>query len=69
MTSTVCLSAKKKDVYKRQEYHILLTKNETYMEVNEKMRQRCDEIRKETEKPYTFQDLEDWKYQYRRSHI
>ena len=52
-----------------EEYHILLTKNETYMEVNEKMRQRCDEIRKETEKPYTFQDLEDWKYQYRRSHI
>ena len=52
-----------------EEYHILLTKNETYMEVNEKMRQRCDEIRKETEKPYTFQDLEDWKYQYRRSHV
>ena len=37
-----------------EEYHILLTKNETYMEVNEKMRQRCDEIRKVSvsQKPY-----------------
>ncbi len=52
-----------------EEYHILLTKNETYMEVNAKMRQRCDEIRKETERLYTVQDLEDWKYQYRRSHV
>jgi tetratricopeptide (TPR) repeat protein len=52
-----------------EEYHILLTKNETFIEVNAKMRQRCSDVRAGIEDSFTKKDLEDWKYQYRRSHV
>ncbi len=52
-----------------EEYHILLTKNDAFIEVNAQMRQKCVDIRKSTDTEFTKKDLEDWKYQYRRSHI
>ena len=52
-----------------EEYHILLTKNEAFVEINSAMRQKCFDITRETERDFTVKDLEDWKYQYRRSHI
>lgn len=51
-----------------EEYHILITKQEEYMEVNAQMRREIDEIKSglpdETEPEY----LETWKRQHRRSH-
>ena len=52
-----------------EEYHILMTKSETYIEINAQMRQKCADIRDSIDKNYTKEDLEDWKYQYRRSHV
>lgn len=52
-----------------EEYHILMTKSETYIEINAQMRQKCADIRESVDKDYTKEDLEDWKYQYRRSHV
>lgn len=52
-----------------EEYHILLTKNETFIEVNSVMRQKCADIRDNMENHFSGKDLEDWKYQYRRSHV
>lgn len=52
-----------------EEYHILMTKSETYIEINAQMRQRCADIRDSIDRDFTKEDLEDWKYQYRRSHV
>lgn len=52
-----------------EEYHILLTKNEDYVEINAQMRQEMDEIRRNVQTEYSDRQLEQWKRQYRRSHI
>lgn len=52
-----------------EEYHILITKNPAFAEVNAKMRQICDEVRSGLVMEENPQQLEEWKYQYRRSHI
>ena len=52
-----------------EEYHILMTKSETYIEINAQMRQKYADIRDSIGKDYTNEDLENWKYQYRRSHV
>ena len=52
-----------------EEYHILLTKNEAFIEVNARMRQKLTDIRNSIDDNFTKKDLEDWKYQYRRSHV
>ena len=51
-----------------EEYHILLTKNEEYVEINAQMRQEMDGIRRSTQIDYQDSLLDKWKRQYRRSH-
>ena len=51
-----------------EEYHILITKQDDYMEINAQMRREIDEI-KETMADDTSQALlEKWKRQHRRNH-
>ena len=51
-----------------EEYHILITKQDEYMEVNAQMRRELDEIRKNLQTEVTPMLLEKWKRQHRRSH-
>lgn len=52
-----------------EEYHILLTKHENYVEVNAQMRQEIEDIRQNQQQDLSDELLEKWKRQYRRSHI
>ncbi len=51
-----------------EEYHILITKHDDYMEVNAQMRREIDEIRKNLQVDTSPVLLEKWKRQHRRSH-
>lgn len=51
-----------------EEYHILITKQEEYMEVNARMRREIDEIRKTLPDETAPEYLDKWKRQHRRSH-
>ena len=51
-----------------EEYHILLTKHEEYLEINAKMRQEMDDIRKNLQVEPNQQLVEKWKRRHRRSH-
>lgn len=51
-----------------EEYHILITKNEDYMEVNAQMRNEIEEIKKTVSEDTSPALLEKWKRQHRRSH-
>lgn len=52
-----------------EEFHILLTKNDKYVEMNAKMRQECEDIKSQIHADTSDDMLEQWKYQYRRSHL
>ncbi len=52
-----------------EEYHILLTKHDDYVEVNAQMRQEMEDIKKHIQMELNSVLLEKWKQQYRRSHI
>ncbi len=52
-----------------EEYHILLTKHENYVEINARMRQEMEDIRNGMQLELNDVLLEKWKRQYRRSHI
>lgn len=52
-----------------EEYHILLTKNMNYVEINAQMRQEIDDIRNNLQTEVNEELLEKWKRQYRRSHV
>ena len=52
-----------------EEYHILLTKHENYVEINAQMRQEMEDIRNGMQLELNDVLLEKWKRQYRRSHI
>ena len=52
-----------------EEYHILLTKHDDYVEVNAQMRQEMEDIKKHIQMEPSSVLLEKWKQQYRRSHI
>ena len=52
-----------------EEYHILLTKHDEYIEINSKMRQEIEDVRENTETDMDEPVLELWKQQYRRSHV
>lgn len=52
-----------------EEYHILLTKHDEYIDINSQMRQEIDEVRENTEVDPDAPVLELWKQQYRRSHV
>ena len=51
-----------------EEYHILITKNEEYMEINAQMRREIDEVKKNMPEEVDPGMLEKWKRQHRRSH-
>lgn len=51
-----------------EEYHILITKNEEFMESNAQMRREIDEIKKGMPESVPSGALEKWKRQHRRSH-
>ena len=52
-----------------EEYHILLTKNDTYAEINTELRREMKEIRENVQIDVTEPLTDKWKQQYRRSHI
>ncbi len=52
-----------------EEYHILLTKHENYVEINAKMRQEIEDIRNSMQLELNDVLVEKWKRHYRRSHI
>ena len=52
-----------------EEYHILLTKNDTYAEINTELRSEMKEIREGIQIEMSEQLTDKWKQQYRRSHI
>ena len=51
-----------------EEYHILITKQDEYMEINAQMRREIDEIKKELPDETGSEYLEKWKRQHRRNH-
>ena len=51
-----------------EEYHILITKNDEFMETNARMRREIEEIRKGMPGDVSPKALEKWKRQHRRSH-
>ena len=51
-----------------EEYHILITKQDEYMEINAQMRREIDEIKKELPDETGPEYLEKWKRQHRRNH-
>nr|WP_294491415.1 hypothetical protein [uncultured Mediterraneibacter sp.] len=51
-----------------EEYHILITKQDEYMEVNAQMRREIDEIKAALPNETNPEYLEKWKRQHRRSH-
>ncbi len=52
-----------------EEYHILLTKHEDYVEINAKMRQKIQDIKENLQLEMDDSLIEKWKQQYRRSYI
>lgn len=52
-----------------EEYHILLTKHEDYVEINAQMRQEMEDVKAGLQMEMSDGLLEKWKRQYRRSHI
>lgn len=52
-----------------EEYHILLTKHEEYVEINAQMRQEMEDVKEELSMDLEEEMLDKWKRQYRRSHI
>lgn len=52
-----------------EEYHILLTKHEDYVEINAQMRQEIEDIKQNLQMEMSDGLMEKWKRQYRRSHI
>ena len=52
-----------------EEYHILLTKHEDYVEINALMRQEIEDIKENLQLEPNKVLLDKWKRQYRRSHI
>ena len=52
-----------------EEYHILLTKHDEYVEINAQMRQEMEDIKENLQLELNDVMLEKWKRQYRRSHI
>ena len=52
-----------------EEYHILLTKHDEYVEINAQMRQEIEDIKAEVPQELEEDVLDKWKRQYRRSHI
>lgn len=52
-----------------EEYHILLTKHDNYVEINARMRQEMEDIRNGMQLELNDVLVEKWKRQYRRSHI
>ena len=52
-----------------EEYHILLTKHDEYIDINTEMRQEIERVRENTEVDLEAPVLELWKQQYRRSHV
>ena len=51
-----------------EEYHILITKHEDYMEINAQMRREIDEVKESVPADTSPALLEKWKRQHRRSH-
>ena len=51
------------------EYHILLTKNPTFVDINAKMRQDLEVVKESIQQEMNDETLEQWKRQYRRSHV
>lgn len=51
-----------------EEYHILITKQDEYMEINAQMRRELDEIRRSMPEEVDPSLIEKWKRQHRRSH-
>ena len=51
-----------------EEFHILLTKNPAFVEINAQMRQELEDIRKALPSELPEGTLEKWKKQYRRGH-
>lgn len=49
-----------------EEYHILLTKHDEYVEINAQMRQEMQDLKEELPKDVGEEMLEKWKRQYRR---
>lgn len=52
-----------------EEYHILLTKHDDYVEINAQMRQEIDDIKENLQFELNEVILDKWKHQYRRSHV
>ena len=51
-----------------EEYHILITKSEEYMEINAQMRREVDKINQEVSVEPEPGIMEKWKRSHRRSH-
>lgn len=51
-----------------EEYHILITKNEDYMEINAQMRKEIEEVKKKVPSDTGSELLEKWKRHHRRNH-
>lgn len=51
-----------------EEYHILITKQDDYMEINAQMRREIDEIKKSIPEECGPELVEKWKRQHRRNH-
>lgn len=49
-----------------EEYHILLTKHEEYVEINAQMRQEIEDVKNAFQMEITDATMEQWKRQYRR---
>ena len=52
-----------------EEYHILLTKHEEYVEINAQMRQEMEDVKEEIQSELGVDMMDKWKRQYRRSHV
>ena len=52
-----------------EEYHILLTKHEDYVEVNAQMRREVEEAKNQILSDIGEAQIEEWKRKYRRSNV
>ena len=52
-----------------EEYHILLTKHDDYIEINSQMRQEIEDVRADIKIEEDDPVIDRWKQQYRRSHV
>ena len=52
-----------------EEYHILLTKHEDYVEVNAQMRQEVEDVKAKSLSENNEIQIDEWKRKYRRSNI